>query len=275
MSTNLIQSWLSKYRLYAEIALVLIIVIMGYILWQNYNQAQAAKQTENLKAEAKTGFAVPVTTGKLADGHNHTGGNTDKNTFSHAVIKDNPAASLGGADTAAKVLGIQRDQITYWTQVAEQRKGDNLKAMAMIDSLKRRVLYYQDKYIRIAYHPGKDSSDYGTFDYKNNEHLTITQYVKRNWLLGANHHYIDIMSDNPNTSIAGVRALTITPDQSSFGFKGQLRAAYDFASGRMVPSAGVVVSIGKFDFAGRYYYNHQLQKFTPIISAAYNVIDIK
>ncbi len=275
MSTNLIKTYLSKYRLYAEIALVVILALTGFALYHYFEVAQAAKQTVNLKAEAKSDFNVPVTTVKLTDGKKHTGGNINKNTFSQNDVKNNPGTSLGGADTSAMALRVQRDQILYWQQLAIQSRGDNLKAVQLIDSLKRKVLYYKDPYIRIAYHPGNDSTDNGTFDYRNNEHLTITQYVKRNWLLGANHHYIDIMSDNPNTSIDGVRALTITPDQSSFGFKGQLRAAYDFASGRVIPSAGIVISLGKFDFAGRYYYNYQLQKFTPVVSAAYNVINIK
>ncbi|MDB5155900.1 MAG: hypothetical protein JWR50_607 [Mucilaginibacter sp.] len=275
MNTNPIQTLLAKYRLYAEIALVLIVIIFGYIIYNNNQKTAAAKQTQNLKDDAKTGFNVPVTTAKLTDGKKHTGGNTDKNTFSQNDIKNNPSASLGGADTSAMALQVQRDQITYWVQVAEQTKGDNLKALKLIDSLKRKVLYYQDKFIRIAYHPGKDSTDNGTFDYKNNEHLTITQYVKKNWLLGKNHHYIDIMSDNPNTSIAGVRSLTIQSDQNNFGLRANVKAVYDFASGRVIPSAGVLVNAGSFEFGGRYYYNYGLQKFTPIVSAAYNFINIK
>ena len=208
-----------------------------------YNLLQAEKEKQTLIAASDSGFAVKPTA-KFTDtsGHHHFIIKSGSNTFIQSTIKQNPKISLGGADTVALALKIQREQIQYWMNIATTSQAKALKANSMRDSLGKLIKFYKDKYIEIAYNPGKDSTDNGTFDYKKYEQLSVLQYWKRDHFLGPRNSYMDISSNDPHTVITGTNTFTVKQDPNPFSLRAQLKSTYDFPSGRLFPSLGLIAT---------------------------------
>lgn len=214
---------------------------------------------------AITQVALPITAGQLKQYLAISPGGMDSTAMQLVkLMKDNNLKDK-------QIEGLQ--QVTFTSQAREQ------KAVAALDSQKRVTYYYKNKYLEITLRPGNTPglvNDTASLDYKYNLNLYSVQYWKRSIpLIGSKHSYIDLFSDDPNVTINKLKRFTVEQVQPSFGLRGQVRSSYDFATGRIIPSAGLEMSFGKFDLSGRYYYSQQFDKLEPIISATYNFITIK
>ncbi len=264
--------WLiNNWKLVGTVSLI-VAAIAGYLLAKHfYDLFQAEKQKSSLIAASKSNFQViPITRFTDTAGHKHAVIAADQNKFNQSTINQNPTISLGGADTAALALKIQRDQIQYWMSVATKSEARALKAETRLDSAGKLVHYYESKFIKLAFHPGKDSTDNGTFDYTKYEQLNALQYWKRLHIIGPRTSFIDISSNDPNTVITGIKTFAVQPDPNPFTLRGQIKSTFDFANSRLTPAAGLVGTYKNWEFSYHYYYSTQFQKLEPIISGAYN-----
>lgn len=269
-----------NWSLIVNAAFLIVAIICACVAYHYYKQGVAEQQSKNLIVAAKNGFSVPLSKGiKDSTGAQHYQAPANQNTFTSTTIANKQSSvSLGAADTTAKILGIQSDQIIYWQQVAMMYKAQSLKAQKTIDTMGTIVRYYKDKFTSIAYHYPKnpmDTSDMGSFDFQHNTVLSQTEYFRKKFLWWKYSPVIDISAADTNETINGYKTLSITQTPVSLGFKAQLKSSYDFATGRLIPSVGAIISIGNWDISGRYYYNSSQNKFRPIVSAAYNFINIR
>ena len=262
----------NNWKAIGIIALIIAACAGVWIAIYFYHQWQAEKQKNNLVAASKSNFKEePVKQFTDTAGHHHYAVSADHNSFNESTIKDNPSISLGGADTAALALQIQRDQIQYWMSVATESKAVALKAKSQRDSMGKIVRYYESKFIKLAYHPGKDSTDNGTFDYTKYEQYQALQYWKRTHFLGKRQSFVDITSMDPNTVVTGVNTFNVQPDPNPFTLRAQVNSSYDFANGRYIPSAGIIGTYKNWEFSYKYYYSHQFHKLEPIAAVAYDL----
>ena len=265
-------------KIYITAALLLIIVAGWLVYRQARNQNEAADSKTLQQASARSFTVEPEMSFIDHAGIPHSEFAGNQNTIAKKAVQDNPGVSLGGADTVAKALGIQRDKIAYWKQIAIVSQGENLKAHTVIDSLKRKVREYRDEHIYIAYTPGIDSGDAGTFNYDQHLKVRLLQYWKPKWPLlgkyGPQKSMIDLSTDDSHTRITGYEDFTVKPNPINFALKGQLGTAFDFGSGALIPSAGLILNMGNFEVSGRYYYSAKNGRFQPIVSAAYNFLNL-
>lgn len=266
-----------KLNLTGFIILLLIIACLGYATWYFYEKSVVKKQDATLVTAVKNNFAVTAT-GTVTDknGIKHKQYDPNQNTFSQSAVNGRADSNMGGPDTTAQILKIQKDQIEHWQQVSATYQAIALKAQRGKDSLGNLIRYYKGKYMDIVYHSPKttDTTDNGTFDYKGHFTLTGTQYFKNKFLWWRYNPVFDLSIDDPNATINGYRSFTVTQPDQLFNIKAQIRTDYYFSTGRIVPSTGIAIDVGKFDFSGRYYWSYKYQKLQPVLSVAYNFFQL-
>lgn len=266
-----------NWKVIAETVGLLITIIALVAASHYYSLYKSVKESKDLIITSKNDLKVPISPHVDTAGRHHIQAPANTNTYSRTTIKENPNVSLGGVDTTVKILAIQRDQIEYWKELALTIAAKNLKAQSKYDSLGRLVRYYKDKYVSIAYHYPSvlDTTDKGTFDYSQNLVVTGTQYFKKKFLWVRYNPIVDIYPDDPHATINSLRSLTITPNPSPFSFKAGIKGIYDFKSHSITPLLQAQFGVGNFDLGGGYYYNTKLQEARPVLSAAYNFVNIR
>lgn len=212
----------------------------------------------------------------------------DKNNLNHSVISadsnrlsanwyDNGTAISGGlVDTVAQALGIAKKQLQEAVQISTTTEAAKLKAEKKIDSLQRLTYYYRDKYLQLAYRPAKpgDTTDNGQFDFKYNDSLNVVQYWKRSWFLGAKKNYIDIFSNDPRTTVNGIKRLVVEQKEPSFGLRVQAIANYNFSKQVVNVGPGLQFDFKRLSLLGTYYYDFDGQAFRPTFAARYDLIKL-
>ncbi|RYF26541.1 MAG: hypothetical protein EOO42_01180 [Flavobacteriales bacterium] len=211
--------------------------------------------------------------------------NVDKNGLQHVTIEaaknivpfnqvDKVAISQGIMDTTALALGIQKKQIESLLAVNSTLKAENLRAREILNASGGKAYEYKDKFINLTYTPslGLDSLDKGKFDFTYNADLTITQYWKRNWFLGAKKSYIDIYSNDSRTTVNGVKQLTVEQKQPAFGLRGQAAVNINPETGSYGLGPAVRIDLGRFSIQGNYTYYPESSRWRPSINANYDLI---
>jgi hypothetical protein len=255
-------------------SLIITTLISGWLAWHYYNLNQAKDQKPALIAASKNDFQVnPDKKVKDTSGTSHFIVPAHQNVFNQTTIAQNPDINLGGADTVALAMDIQRKQIQQWQQIATLSEARALKAENKLDSAGRLVRYYKSKFIQLAYHPpiSSDSTDHGTFDYKKYEDLNVLQYWKRMHLIGPKKSFIDISSLDTNTTITNYRTFEVQSDPFPFSLTVQPRMDYFFTSGRFVPSASLIAGYKNWEVGYKYYYSHLYQALKPALTFSYNI----
>lgn len=199
----------------------------------------------------------------------------DENILPPNWTKNGIAISGGLVDTVAQALNIAKNKLQQITQIATTTQAENLQAKRTIDSLKRLVYSYRDKYVQMTYRPalpGADSADNGQFDFKYNDSLNVVQYWKKKWFLGAKKSYIDIYSNDPRTTVNGVKRLVVEQRSPVFGLRVQGVSSYSFSRKLLNVGPGVQFDIGKFSLVGTYYYDFDASKFRPSVGARYDFV---
>lgn len=259
------------------IILLIIIASLGFATWYFYKKSVVQKQDATLAAAVKNNFTVtPISTFTDKNGSKHNQYNPNQNKFSQAAVNGRGDSTMGGPDTAAQVLKIQKERIEYWQQMSATYEATALRAQKGKDSLGNMVRYYKSKYMDIIYHPPRtaDTADNGTFDYKGHFTATGTQYYKSKFLWWRYNPVFDLSIDDPNATINGYRTFTVNQPDQIFNIKAQVKTDYYFSTGHIVPSTGLEIDLGKFNFSGRYYWSYKAQKLQPVLSLSYNFFQL-
>lgn len=212
---------------------------------------------------------------------------TDKEGNEHIVIQDgknvitkaelkNPERPPNIIDSSAANLKIAKSEIQRVTRINTVTRDSLLKARSIINKLTKRVVAYEynDKYVRLKYTPpvNYDTLDQGTFDFAYNADLNIVQYQKRKWFLGQKKSFIDISSNDPRTTIRGVKQLTVEQEAPSFGLRLQLGANYNPATSNLGLGPAARVDLGRLSVQANYLYYNRLGRWYPGISANLDLI---
>lgn len=187
-----------------------------------------------------------------------------------ASVKE-PAVSPGLIDTVSQAIGILKKQVQELTVVNTKMRAELLLAEKVING-KEVVYEYRDKWADIKFRPPADSISKGTFDLSYNADLTIAQYWKRKWILGAKRSYIDIYSNDPRTTIQSVKKLTVEQRQPLLGLRLQGVAETNLRRAETLAGPGLQFDIGRFSFKGAYMYNFKEENWHPILQSRFDLI---
>lgn len=201
----------------------------------------------------------------------------DRNGSRHVTIAVNPMAEkeadriVNIADTAALAIGILKKQIIDLTRINTTVKAQNLTALTKIDSLNRRVYFYQDKFLKLSYRPPVDTVDSGEFDFAYNADLTVTQYSKRKHLFAPKKYLIDIYSNDPRTTVNGVRRLSIEREvQPKFRLQSALIYNVDFNT--FTPGFTARFEAKRVSVSGSYLYSPVRERWFSAVGMNYDLI---
>ncbi|MXV16818.1 hypothetical protein [Hufsiella ginkgonis] len=243
-----------------------LLLAVGAIIYAFHEKSLRDQQEEALLAQKKTVQAEATIIARKVDkeGLEHVTIAAAENIIS-ASHASTTAVSVGILDTTAMAIGILKKQIENLTLINTTLKADNLRAKMELDEKKRPVYSYSDKYLDLAYRPGNptDSADRGSFDFKYNADLNITQYWKRRWFLGAKKSFIDIYSNDPRTTVNGVKRLSVVQNEPRFGLRVQGVTGYNLTTGATSAGPGIQFDFKRFSFQGSYQYNFQEQEWRP------------
>lgn len=205
---------------------------------------------------------------------NHVVISSDSNKLEQDWYKNGTAISGGLVDTVATALNIAKKQLQEVTQIASTTRAEKLQALKTIDSLKRITYYYKDKYLQLAYRPSKsgDTTDNGEFDFKYNDSLNVVQYWKKSWFLGAKKSFIDIYSNDPRTTVNGVKRLVVQQNQPNFGLRIQAVSSYSFSRKTLNLGPGIQFDFKRFSLVGSYYYDFDRSTWRPSVGARYDIV---
>jgi len=250
---------------YGVILLLLGIVIY---LWTKPKEVQYMGSNEKESPPLVNQF-------KDSAGRNHSTYDVTNSTVSQNDVR-NPKIPLGIVDTSAALLKIARTQLQQVTQLATRRQDSILQGKREINALKQRIIRYQDANLDIAYTPDPDTSKAGTFAFSYNQNVTVSQYQKRNKVLGlpigAKKSYIDVVSNDPRAMINGLKSLTIEQSAPSFGLRVQGSGNYNPQTGAYGFGPAVRIDVGRFSFQGNYTYYPESTRWRPSINANFDLV---
>lgn len=266
MSIDFFKNW----KDYLIVGLILLAVILGITASYYYKKdatpaqiAQSKKIQANPKADIVKSF-------KDQQGLSHVQIKADQNKIPAATLKDTTAHIKGILDTVKKALDLgSLQQIEELTQEVISLK-EQIKLKSVRDSSGRNVLAFNDPWLSVKYSP-LDSVLNLHYDAK----ITATRFFR--YPIPFIHFiksqdYIDFFGDDPRMTINGVKHATFTQPDPLFGFSADAKASYLINSGRLVPSFGADLRVGKFYFEGREYYSIRNDKFLPMVSVGYKYL---
>lgn len=264
---------MKNWKLYVILAMLALVI--GGVLVALYYKAKYDNRTiisESVTKQIQTEAAIIAR-------------DVDKNGLQHVTIEaakniipfnniDKVAISDGIMDTTALAIGIQKKQIESLLQVNATLRAENLRANQLIAANGSKSYVYKDKFVNLKYTPPItiDSLDAGKFDFTYNADLNITQYWKRNWVLGAKKSYIDIYSNDSRTTVNGVKQLTIQQKEPAFGLRAQAALNINPETGSYGLGPAVRIDLGRFSVQGNYTWYPESSRWRPSINANYDII---
>jgi hypothetical protein len=263
----------------ATILLLLSFIALLYVAFESGRHIEADKKSTHTslpKQMPSESSAIAVEQYTDSQGHKH---NVFMNQESQRVIKKRTVSLLPYIDSVALALNIKSKQLEAESTVSTVTHEDSVKFLRIqVDSLKRLVYYYDDKYLKLIVRMGaKDSTlDTANFDFSYNDSLRIDQYWKRKKLLGLNigskQHFTDISSSDPRTTIAGLKTLTVKQNLPTVGFKLQAVLNYSLLNTSLSPGLGFRFDANRVSLNGTYYYNTDLNQWRPVLALRYDII---
>lgn len=254
-------------------AMVCLVITTGAVIYAISLRKKLEQSTQKEIKVTKAIEAEAEVINKRVDqyGRQHVIISATENTYSHQDVKS--AVGEGILDTTANAIGILKKQIHDLTVINSTLKAENLKA-SVISNNGNTTYNYRDKYLDLSYKPGNpsDTLDKGEFDFKYDADLTITQYWKRKWLLAEKTSFIDIYSNDPRTTINGVKKLSIVQNQPSFGLRVQGMSSYNLDKNELSSGPGVQFDFKRFSLHGSYQYNFTDQSWSKVIQGRYDIV---
>ncbi len=221
----------------------------------------------------------PTAIYKDSSGVEHYQFTNNQNNYTRNEALRQSSTLLPYIDSLARALNTKSKNIESSVTIQSETKADSTPFYKkQIDSLKRLVFFYNDKYLKLTVRTGipTDTLDNGSFDFAYNAELNINQYFKRKKILGlsigAKQSFTDISSSDPRTTIMGVNKFTIRQQIPSYGLRLQGLASYNFNSNSFIAGPALRYDFDKWSLLGAYYYNFSLKDWQPVVNLRYDFI---
>lgn len=157
-------------------------------------------------------------------------------------------------DSMKVLLKIKDNQIISHTSIIAVFKDSLMKAKNEGDSL----YSYKDKFASISFHRPNEA-----FSLQYNAEVNMTEYWKRNWLLGSRRRYVELWMSDPRASINGVKRLRIEARQDNFSVKIKGISDYNSKHQEFGLGGGFEIETKNLEYQGSYLYDLNSKKWYP------------
>jgi hypothetical protein len=263
---------------YILLALLLIgMFLTGYFVAKNKFKLHAAVLPQNMPSVTNVN---PVNVYKDSNGVTHNVYSAAANTYTKKEALKQSSLLIPLIDSVAKALNVKSKQVETATTITTNTTADSIPFYKkQVDSLRNLVLYYSDKYLKLVVRVNSDVTDTldkGSFDFSYDADLKIYQYWKRKQVWGLNigskQHFTDISSNDPRTTIGGLKTLTIKQNLPQIGLRIQAVTNYSFSTHSFSPGLGFRFDADRFSLNGIYYYSTDVSEWRPVLSLRYDII---
>ena len=172
----------------------------------------------------------------------------------------------------AENLSVAPKQIESSTTISTSTSAKELELQKKVDSLENITYNYKDKYLDVTFIPNIDTNKNPTFNFAYDADLNVTQYWKKKWFLGAKNSYTDISSNDPRTTIRGVKTFTVIQKQPSLGLRIQAVGGYNLNSSNFFGGPSIRFDVKDLSVRGLYSYNTLTKTWSPTVALEYNLI---
>jgi hypothetical protein len=207
------------------------------------------------------------------DGANHVIVETTNNILPDNLKETEGMYDKAFVDSLTRNIDAKDKEITSLTQISQSLVGKNLQATAALDSANKKVFEYSDKNFYLSYTPTTDSLKAGKFDYRYNQNLNIVEYNKKKWIFGVDRIYTDISSDDPKSTINGVRKISIKRTTKDFAMKLTAKSIYLPVSGVTGSGASVRVRYKRWVVNGSQLYFPQVKQWKPVVGLEFELLN--
>ena len=254
----------AKYGLLTLIIALIISIGLNIFYWWSYHPTPtAAAKAQAIKTE--TNF-IKKSTDSLKNVHYRF---KEQEPISQ-VQASAPAQNPTWVDTVSKNLDLgtkYKEQVTELTRINATLSDSLLKAKVMLDTAKKKICYYQNKYVRLTFKHLLDTGDTGLFGYDVNANFTIANIRQRGWLGTYKRSLIDISSDDQHFTINNVNHYQVEPIVPEIQFHVQAGARYLWDARSFAPFGGVQLDLGKTYILGGYIYDFSRKNYDIYITA--------
>jgi len=92
-------------------------------------------------------------------------------------------------------------------------------------------------------------------------------------LLGQDHYYSDISSSDINSTINGLKTLSVKQHDKAFGVTLTAKTVYLPTSGKLGAGAQIRIRLNRFTATGSHLYFPTTQKWLPVVGAEFDVFN--
>lgn len=203
----------------------------------------------------------------------------DEKGFEHAVIAEventiNTDTKLSDSvraelDSVLILLDVKENQLKHYIRYSTTLQDSLLKANQIINDKGDTVFNYSDKWANITYVPNITG---GHFNFKYNAEINYAEYWKRDWFLGKKKYYVDFWLSDKRATINGVSRIKFEPTPPKTKF--QVNAVASYYNGGLHSGVDGQVRIGsRYWLGGGYIYDFNKEKWNPIFTTRFSVID--
>lgn len=249
------------------VCLFLAVISVSYVIYNKYFPTPLVDSRAKDYVQAE---ATIISKKVDKNGIQHTITEETNNVLPKNLIESEGLYDASFVDSLIAQTDIQKKEIISLTQINQSIIGKNLVAKVIIDSMKNKMFEYSDKNIYVSYTP---DSTVGKFNYRYNQKLNIVQYNRKKWLLGQDHQFMDISSDDVNSTINGVRRLSVLSRPKSFGITLTAKSIYLPQTGDIGVGAQLRVRYKRMSAAGSNLYFPAVSKWIPVIGAEYDLLN--
>ncbi|MGZ3983395.1 MAG: hypothetical protein ACXVJE_19360 [Mucilaginibacter sp.] len=256
---------LNNKRLFFELVLLLIIVVLALFIRYRLNQVHAVKVAEAAKTTLHNPTAPPISIKKDSEGLTHFEVSENTGEIPQDALKDTAVTNGTFADTTAKALKIKTAQLLELTKIKLALQAENIQLKAAKDSLGNLIYSYRDKWLQLDYDPKNNQAALAY-----NVNILTGKFTPASWLpFTSKPPLLDFSTDDTRAVINHVEHFTAIIPQPFVGFTADFKAMYLIDTRQIFPSIGANLRLGRWHLEGRAYYD---QKVRQAVGLSYDLL---
>jgi hypothetical protein len=258
---------------FKNVIILFLLTVIGYLFYVDYDGKSIVVKTATDVAKVAKNELV---TANLVKANNKTK-DTILNLLRQGVLIDSEQVTV----SAGQFPDTVKTKVQYQAVLAE-----NLHLKDSIVSISHKATVatktaaeYRGKYLQVKFASSPDTVLPNIPTYHYNAEIRARQFYKKSWILGSKVSFIDLTSDDSNTTINGNRHFEFKQASPTFGLRIQAISTYNILTNRAQMGFGAAFNAGKVTLLGAGLYDLELpfektpvHRYNFLLSTKYDLV---